>query len=462
MRVAHLLRKYDPTEWGGTETAIARLTAGLAEQGVDSVVYAPRLPPGQIAPEDASRISDMGGTPMSLGTAGKRGTGVPLVGSQKTERRLAADPLAAAGCIVRRFRAVVPVWGIPAERKRQLVAVGGNLVSFDLIGSLWREPGLDVIHAHVLGRLGAIGHAMARSRRLPFVLSVHGGAYDLPAAVRQRLVTPAAGGWDWGQLLGLLLRARHLFAESDAIITCNPREAALIRERHPGRRVIVQPHGVPAALFAPDHRSVAREAFPALRDRAVLLVLGRIDPTKNQAWLVAQAAELARRHPRILLVFVGAGTNQEYYAALQARITREGLPGCVLLAGNLPPGDPRLIGLLQEAQAVVLPSVSETFGIVILEAWAAGTPVISSRTTGAAALVEDGVNGWLFDLDRPASFHAAVDRLLTQPQQRGLWGAAGRARAVAEYDTAVLAGRMKRIYEELMEEKNAHRHSARR
>jgi len=422
MRVAHLLRKYDPTEWGGTETAIARLTAGLAAQGVDSVVYAPRL----------------------------------------AQARTAPDPLAAAGCVVRRFHAVVSVWGIAAERKRQLVAMGGNLLSFDLPGSLWREPGLDVVHAHVLGRLGAIGRVVARGRGLPFVLSVHGGAYDLPVAVRQELVKPAAGGWDWGKPLGLLLRARHLFAESDAIITCNQSEAELIRARHPGRRVYVQPHGVPAALFAPDNRPAARAAFPALIGRSALLVLGRIDPTKNQDWLVAQAAELARRHPRILLVFVGASTNQEYCAALRARITREGLPDCVLLTGNLPPGDPRLIGLLQEAQAVVLPSVSETFGIVILEAWAAGTPVIASRTTGAAALVEDGVNGWLFDLDQPASFHAAVGRLLTQPELRGQWGAAGRAKVVAEYDTAVLAGRMMLIYEELMEEKNAHRNPARR
>ena len=422
MRVAHILRKYDPTEWGGTETAIARLTAGLAGQGVDSVVYAPRL----------------------------------------ARTMTAADPLAAAGCVVRRFRAFVSVWGIAAEQKRQLVAMGGNLLSFDLPGSLWREPGLDVIHAHVLGRLGAIGRAVARGRRLPFVLTVHGGAYDLPVAVRQELVKPAAGGWDWGRPLGLLLRARHLFAESDAIITCNQREAELIRARHPGRRVYVQQHGVPAALFAPDNRPMAREAFPALQGRAVLLVLGRIDPTKNQEWLVAQAAELARRHPRILLVLVGACTNQRYCAALSTRVTREGLHDCVLLTGNLPPGDPRLIGLLQEAQAVVLPSLSESFGIVILEAWAAGTPVISSRTTGAAALVEDGVNGWLFDLDRPASFHATVDRLFAQPEQRAQWGAAGHAKVMAEYDTAVLAGRMKRIYLELMEEKNAHRNPARR
>ena len=462
MRVAHLLRKYDPTEWGGTETAIARLTEGLAGQGVGSVVYAPRLSPAMTAAEGTSPISDMGGTPMPPVSAAKRGTGAPSEGAQQTGRSSAADPLVAAGCVVRRFRAFVSIWGITAERKQQLVAVGGNLLSFDLPGSLWREPGLDVIHAHVRGRLGAIGRGVARGRGLPFVLSVHGGAYDLPSAVRQGLVKPAAGGWDWGQPLGWLLRARHLFAESDAIITCNQREAALIRERHPGRRVVVHPHGGPAALFAPEHRPAARAAYPALIGRSVLLVLGRIDPTKNQDWLVAQAAELARRHPRILLVFVGADTDRKYSDALRTRVSREGLHDGVLLTGNLPPGDPRLIGLLQEAQAVVLPSVSETFGIVILEAWAAGTPVIASRTTGAAALVEDGVNGTLFDLERPASFHAAVDRLLTQPELRGQWGGAGRAKVVAEYDTAVLAGRMQRIYEELRKEKNAHRNPARR
>ena len=194
----------------------------------------------------------------------------------------------------------------------------------------------------------------------------------------------------------------------------------------------------------------------------MLLQPGRIDPVKNQDWLVAQAAELARRHPQVLLVLAGACTDREYGEALQARIDSGGLRGHVLLAGALPPGDPRLIGLFQEAQAVILPSVSETFGLVILESWAAGTPVVSSRTSGAMALVRDGVNGFLFDLDRPATFHAAVDRILTQPGKRLQWGAAGLATVAAEFDSAQLAGRMKGIYENLIEEKNAHRHPARR
>jgi len=250
--------------------------------------------------------------------------------------------------------------------------------------------------------------------------------------------------------------------QADAIITFNPSEAALIRERHPGRRVLTESHGVPTAVFARECTGAALDAYPRLGGRSVLLVLGRIDPTKNQDWLIAQAAELARRHPRALLVFVGAATDREYGEAIRARIDREGLGDFVMMVGSLPFGDSRLIGLLQLARAVVLPSKSETFGMVIIEAWASGTPVISSRTSGAAALITEGVNGLLFDLDRPETFHAAVDIVLTQGELAARWGAAGREKAVAEYDTSIRANRMRRLYEDLVEEKNALRHSSRR
>jgi alpha-maltose-1-phosphate synthase len=418
MRIAHVLRKYNPSEWGGTETAVLQLTTDMAELGVQSVVFAPRIPPG------------------------------PPVG----------DPFAAAGCSVRRFRACVPIWGISTERKRQMVAVGGNLISCDLIGSLGCERPVDLIHSHAQGRLGSICRLVARARRIPFVISIHGGAYDLPASL-QRDLNGKTGGWDWGRSLGFLLRSRHLINQADAILTLNQREADLIRERHPGKRVFSEAHGVPTARLGRDRRAAAIAAYPGLQGRSVLLVLGRIDPVKNQDWVVAEAAELARRHPGVILVLVGACTNREYGAALQERIVREGLQHHVLMPGSLPAGDDRLIGLLQEARAVVLPSISETFGLVILEAWAAGTPVISSRTSGALALVQDGVNGLLFDLNRPAEFHAAADQVLASPDLASRLGAAGRAKVVAEFDTSVSAARMKRFYEELTEEKHALRHS---
>lgn len=413
MRIAHLLRKYNPAEWGGTETVIHQLFDGLRREGAGSVVYC------------------------------------PSIGANQTP-----DPLAAAGCAVQRFSACVPIWGISAEQRRQMIAVGGNLMSFDLIRALWREN-FSVIHTHTLGRVGGIGLTMARRKKIPFVVTIHGGVYDLPEKLKRSFNTQTRG-LEWGKPFGFLLRARHVLAEADAILTCNQNEATALKRQHPDRRVIVQPHGVPAHIYDTDHRLAARTAFPAIAGRTVLLSVGRIDPVKNQGWIVEQVPELRRRHPNMLLVLAGACTDEAYGETLNRRIAELGVGDSVLLTGKLPPADPRLIGLMQEARVAILSSVSETFGLVILEAWAAGTPAVSSRTSGASALIEHGKTGWLFDLDRAADFHAAIDRTLhAGPARDALIGEARNR--VADYDTRVLAGRVKRLYEQLQEERRAHR-----
>jgi len=436
MRIAHLLRKYNPAEWGGTETVIHQLFEGLRRHGADSIVYCPRLV-----------------------TKGPNGHGRGHANGQANGQNV-RDPLADAGCLVKRFNACVPIWGISDEQRRQMIAVGGNLMSFDLLQSLWTAPRLTVIHAHALGRVGGIGLTVARRRKIPFVVTVHGGVYDLPDGLKKTLNAPQSRGIEWGKPFGLLLGARRVLEEADAILTCNRREAELIQKKPPDRRVIVQPHGVPANVYETDHRAAARAAFPAIAGREVLLSVGRIDPVKNQGWLVEQVPALLQRHPRALLVLAGACTDEAYGAALEQRIDALGLRRHVLLTGKLPPADARLIGLMQLARVAILQSISETFGLVILEAWATGTPAISSRTSGASALIEPGETGWLFDLHRPEEFQAAVDTVLTQPAAVRRVVTNSRARVIADYDTRVLAGRLKSLYEQLGEERHALCHSA--
>jgi starch synthase len=118
----------------------------------------------------------------------------------------------------------------------------------------------------------------------------------------------------------------------------------------------------------------------------MLLCVGRIDPIKNQAWLLDQAPAIFQRHPNALLALAGPCTDEPYGELIDRKIKELGLQERVLLTGGLPPNDPRLIGLMQESSALLLPSLSETFGLVILEAWAAGTVVVSSRTSGPSAL----------------------------------------------------------------------------
>lgn len=419
MHVAHLLRKYNPAEWGGTETVVQQLCDGLRADGVASTVYCPA-----IAPSD-----------------------VP-------------DPLRSAGCAIRRFRACVPIWGISDEQRRQMVAVGGNLLSLDLLRLLWSTRELSVVHAHTLGRIGGVGLTVARRRKIPFVLTIHGGVYDVPDVLRRSFGAPQHGGWEWGKPIGLLLRSRRVLAEADAILTCNRREAELIRQRHPDRTVVVQPHGVNSAVYAIDRRAAALAAYPQTAGRTVVLSLGRIDAVKNQSWLVEQLPELVRRYSNLLLVLAGACTDEVYGTALRQRVGELGLGEHVLITGRLPPADPRLVGLLQIARVAVLPSISETFGLVILEAWAAGTPTVATRTSGACGLIDHARNGWLFDLSAPADFLAAIRTALSDPDARTRAVVAGRE-TVADFDTRVLASRVRQLYQQLVEERHALRNPAR-
>jgi glycosyltransferase involved in cell wall biosynthesis len=324
-------------------------------------------------------------------------------------------------------------------------------MSFDLISALRREPKASVIHAHALGRLGGIALTIAKERQLPCVVTIHGGVLDLPEKVKQAFNAPESRGLEWGKIFGFLFRAHRLLHDADALVTCNAREAALLQQRDPSKRVMVQPHGVPLSDFQKDHRVAARSAFPGIQGHSVVLSLGRIDPIKNQGWLLEQMPEILRKHPRALLVLAGACTDEPYGKSLERRIHELGLQDHLLLTGGLPPNSPKLIGLLQEAAALVLPSLSETFGLVILEGWAAGVPVLSSRTSGASALINSAVNGWLFDLDKPETFHQALDLTLSDPVRAREMAALGTEKVSAEYSVQAAAERMKVLYDQLVE-----------
>lgn len=418
MRAAHILRKYVPAEWGGTETALQGLTSGLAAHGVTSVVYHPRT----------------GGTD--------------------------PDPLAAAGCEMRPYRAHLPILNLPPAERQRMLAVGGNLVSFELPRLLAREPGLTVINSHALGRLGGVACTIARRRNIPFVVTIHGGVLAVPEPLKQQFnQRPHPGSFEWGQLFGWWWRARHVLEEADAIITCNAREAEMLRERYPDRLIVTQPHGVNTRIYQTDQRDQARAAFPTIAGHSLLLSVARIDPVKNQAWLVRQMPSILARHPATMLVLVGACTNADYGAGLHREIRQLGLEGRVLLTGGLPPRDPRLTGLMQLASAAILPSLNETFGLVIVEAWAAGLPMLANRSAGSLELLRDGENGFLFNAETPGGFHEQLDRALLDPACRARLIAAGHDSA-SRFDTVTMAGQVKQLYARLTGEKNALRHSA--
>jgi glycosyltransferase involved in cell wall biosynthesis len=409
LRVAHLLRKSDPAEWGGTEASVLGLCDGLRGEAVESVVFAPAL---------------------------------------KCE---GSDPFEAAGHAVRRFQAMVPVWGLSPAARARLTCLGGNLMSFDLPLRLAAEPGLGLVHAHTGKRLGALARQVARLRRLPFVITLHGGVLDLPEGARQGLVDPLRGGLEWGRVFGALAGSRTLVRDADLVIALNEVEAGLLRQAHPGTRVEVVPHGVDTWPFRQDRRAEVARAWPDLAGRPFVLLPGRLDAVKNQAWLVEQWPQVQQRHPGLTLVLAGPCTDVAYGEVLRRTVESLGLGGAVLLVGGLPPLDPRLVGLFQSASLMVLPSLAETFGLVIMEAWASGLPVLASATSGARGLVRPGENGLLFDLAAPADFHSGLDALLGVEELRLRCVRGGRLLADSVYDGAAVARRVRGLYDELIE-----------
>ncbi len=412
MQASHILRKYDPAQWGGTETAVQRLVQGLQMHGISSMVH---------APESASHSG--------------------------------TDPLRDVGAKIQRYRAFVPVLGISAAQRDALVSWGGNLFSFELFWQL-RASHSQVMHSHALNRIAGISLMAARTRGVPHVITLHGGALDIPDEVNAQLTAPLKGGFEWGKALGALVRSRHVLQNTDAVFTCNPREAALLQEKYPGQRIIVQPHSVPAAQYAVDSRAAALKAYPQIANRDLIVKVARLDPAKNLPWLVRQLPAIKRRHPRAMLVLIGAGTTQSVVEELHREIARLGLGNDVLLTGGLESGCAELIGLIQSARLFVLCSTAEPFGIVILEAWAAGTPVLSSRTSGPASLIEHGRTGLLFDVDQTADFHSGIDTLMMNNKLHRHLSSEALDHVRAEYDVPTVAARVARVYEELVEAKN--------
>jgi alpha-maltose-1-phosphate synthase len=364
-----------------------------------------------------------------------------------------SDPIQEAGHELKRYKAFIPVINLSEEQRAQMIAVGGNLMSFDLLAGLLAQRGLSVVHTHALNRIGGIARTAANLRKLPLVATIHGGVLDLPKSVQQTFSAHLEGGFEWGKIFGALLKSRAVLSQADAIVTCNPREAELQKEKFPNKRIIVQPHGVPIAKYQKDCRALVMDAYPTLANRKIILIVGRVDPVKNQGWVLVQMPRILEQHPDAVLVIAGACTDELYGKALRKEVRRLGIEQKVLFTGGLPPGDARLIGLMQSASVVVVPSLSETFGLIILEAWGASAPVVSSRTSGALSLMKEEENGHLFSIENEEEFHRGVNRILGDAQHGRRMAENGHRLTAQEYDTSILSRRIKLLYEEIIREK---------
>ncbi len=214
-------------------------------------------------------------------------------------------------------------------------------------------------------------------------------------------------------------------------------------------RVHIVPPGVDHAFFSPGDRGGARVAL-GLGAGPILLFVGRIQPLKGLDVAVGTLARLVESgHPDARLLVVGGASGREGERELR-RISRK-----VRQLGRADRIDfvaPRPHHLLstyyRAADVCLVPSRSESFGLVALESAACGTPVVAADVGGLRTLVDHGRTGHLVGSRHPGDYAALVDRILTDPDHADALSRNGVAMS-SRYTWAATAARLERIYRDL-------------
>ena len=199
-------------------------------------------------------------------------------------------------------------------------------------------------------------------------------------------------------------------------------------------------------MFAPGDAVEARRRLHLPLDRAVLLFVGRIQPLKGADLALRCLAELPEW---ATLVVVGGPSGAEGPAELDRLHALACTLGIADRVRWVPPQPhAALADLYRAADVCLVPSRSESFGLVALEAAACGTPVVAANVGGLRSLVDDGETGFLVDVRAPEAFAAPVAELLADPERAAAIGAEAAARS-ARYTWSLTAARLRRVYADL-------------
>jgi len=224
-----------------------------------------------------------------------------------------------------------------------------------------------------------------------------------------------------------LLERRHV-RQVDRILTSSAYSAARIAEEYgvPAHRITVVPEPIDLVRWRQ-----AFESAPELPRRGnSILCVAHLYPRKNVATLLAAMTRLSNQ---AVLRVVGTGPD---LARLERRARELGLGRRVEFLGHV--AFDRLAGEYRRADIFCLPSRQEGFGIVFLEAMAAGLPIVAARAAAVPELVSDGESGILVAPDSPGDLAAALDRLLSDPGERRRMGETGR-RQVTLFDVSIVS-----------------------
>jgi len=292
--------------------------------------------------------------------------------------------------------------------------------------------GVDVLHANYwLSGLSA--HQLKHELDLPLVTTFH------------TLARVKAQGGDFESDIREKSESDIIGCADAICVSCTEEERQFmdLYDNPPGTLEIVAP-GVEHAFFAPGEKRGARHALGIAFDVPVLLFVGRIQPLKGLDVAVQALAQLQAKNAQLIVVGGASGSegNEEIEKVMQ-------LARSLGVHNNIRFVEPQAHHMLstyyRAADVVVVPSRSESFGLVALEAAACGIPVVASAVGGLLTIIDDGETGYLVPRRDPALFAENIDELLAHPTMARAMGAKAAEKA-RHYTWSFAAARLRRVY----------------
>lgn len=221
---------------------------------------------------------------------------------------------------------------------------------------------------------------------------------------------------------------KRVMDEADAIIVSTEQEMDDIVRLYktPPYKIQIIPAGVNLELFHPQDKIKAKQML-GLAEKKVILYVGRIEPLKGIDILINAFAQLECSSDSRLLIVGGNLKRDREMERLKALTVQLSIEDSVTFTGAVKQTE--LPNYYSAADVFVLPSYSESFGLVALEAMACGTPVVVSRVGGLKTFVKEGKTGYLIPWRCPEPFAQRLEMLLAHPALRESMGRAARATA---------------------------------
>jgi glycosyltransferase involved in cell wall biosynthesis len=303
------------------------------------------------------------------------------------------------------------------------------------LAALWRRHRVDAVHAHQYTPFFYAMLARLVYRRPPILFTEHGRHYpDYPR--RKRMLVNR-----------LLLQGRDRIVGVGQAVC----QALIDNEGIPAGRVSLVYNGIDIGSYASSalSRPAVRRELKLGADDLVLIQVARLDYLKDHATALQTLSNVLPERPDAHLLLVGAGPERP---AIEKKVRELGLGAHVHLLGLR--GD--IDRLLSAADIFLLTSISEGIPLTIIEAMAAGLPVISTRVGGVPEMVDEGHTGLLAGAGDAAGLARAVLQLAADPPLRRRMGEAARAASSARFSGAAMYAAYERLYREMCFAKQRH------